>query len=230
MTKTIGIVGGLSPESTVYYYQYITHQYYEQFGNYNYPKIIIFSVTFQQYIDWMTEKNYSACEDDLVDAVSALNSAGADFAIIATNTLHYFYDPVSSRVNIPIINLVDTVRDYAQKHNLKKLILLGTKFTMTKPFYSEALAKAGIETLMPEPEAQNFIHKSIFEELTRGIIKSDTKKKYIKIIEELTASGADGVILGCTEIPLLIKQDDLRIHVVDSSEIHAEAALKYALE
>jgi aspartate racemase len=178
----------------------------------------------------MTKKNYSACEDDLVEAVNALDSAGANFAIIATNTLHYFYKPVSSRVNIPIISLVDTVRDYAQKHNLKKLILLGTKFTMTKPFYSEALAKAGIETLVPEPDAQDFLHKSIFEELTRGIIKDDTKNRYIKIVEELIARGADGVILGCTEIPLLIKQDDVRIHVVDSSEIHAEAALKYALE
>jgi len=229
MKKTIGILGGLSPESTIYYYQYITRKYAERFGDYSYPRIIINSVTFQDYIDWGNLGNWKAVEDDMVKSISALKSAGADFVIIATNTMHYVYEAVSKRVEVPILSLVEAVCKYAEKLKVTKLALLGTKLTMRKPFYSEALAKIGVETLVPEPEQQDVVHGIIFSELTKGIINPSSHSKLLKIITALTEQGAEGVILGCTEIPLLIKPEDLRIHVLDSSLIHAEAALNYAL-
>lgn len=228
--KKIGIVGGLSPESTIYYYKYLTHRYTEQFGDYGYPHIIIYSVTFQDYLDWGKADNWKAIEDDLVFALNALDHANADFAIIATNTMHYLYDSIVKRTNIPIINLVEVVSDYAQKLDIKKLGLLGTKFTMSHDFYLKALSKVGVDTIVPDPEDQKVVNDVIFHELTRGIITGESKDKYLKIINGLVEKGAEGVILGCTEIPLLIKQEDLKIHVLDSSKIHAEAALRYALE
>ncbi|UCE39625.1 MAG: amino acid racemase [Thermoplasmata archaeon] len=228
--KKIGIVGGLSPESTIYYYKYITQSYTKQFGDYSYPNIIIYSATFQDYIDWGKARDWGAMEEDLVDALNALEQAKADFAIIATNTMHHIYDSLVKRTNIPILSLVDAVCDHANKLDINKIGLLGTKFTMTHDFYPNALAKAGIETLVPSPENQTIVNDIIFDELVKGIIRDESKSKYLKIIEELVDQGAQGVILGCTEIPLLIKQEDLKIHVLDSSKIHAEAALKYALE
>lgn len=223
-------MGGLSPESTVYYYQYITHRYTRQFGDFGYPNIIIYSVTFQEYLDWGKSGDWRAIEDGMVSGILALEHAGADFALIATNTLHHIYDSVVKRTNIPILSIVSAVCSHAQTLGVENLGLLGTKFTMRKQFYPEALAKIGIETLVPGPEKQAVIHDIIFNELTRGIIKDQSKAQYLEIIDGLADQGAQGVILGCTEIPLLIKPKDLDIHVLDSSMIHAEAAFNYALE
>jgi aspartate racemase len=230
MKKKIGILGGLSPESTVYYYQYLFREYNNRYNDYHFPKIIIYSVTFQEYVDWGMSGDWKAVEDDMVEAITALKNAGADFVIIATNTLHYVYDAVAARVEIPILSLVDAVCKHAQELGVHKLALLGTKLTMKKPFYHEALAKVGIETLVPDPEGMDFVQDNIFSELSKGIIKPESKTKYLEIINILADQGAEGVILGCTEIPLIVKQDDLKIHVLDTSLIHAEAALNYALE
>jgi aspartate racemase len=181
-------------------------------------------------VDWGKADNWKAMGDDLVGALLALEKAGADFAIIATNTMHYLYDSLVERTNIPILSLVEVVSDYAQKLQIKKIGLLGTKLTMTYDFYPKALSKVGTETIVPNSEDQKVINDIIFHELTKGIITDESKHKYLKIINGLVEKGAEGVILGCTEIPLLIKQDDLEIHVLDSSKIHAQAALKYALD
>lgn len=228
--KKIGIVGGLSPESTIYYYKYLTHRYTEEFGDYGYPNIIIYSVTFQDYVDWAKADDWKAIEDSLADTLLALEKAGADFAIIATNTMHYLYDSLVKRTNIPILNLLEAVSEYTERLGVKKLGLLGTKFTMSHDFYPKTLSKVGIETIVPDSEDQKVVNDIIFHELTRGIIKKESINKYLEIINGMVEKGAEGVILGCTEIPLLIKQEDLKIHVLDSSKIHAEAALKYALE
>ena len=181
-------------------------------------------------MDWGKADDWKSIEDDLVNSILALERAGADFAIIATNTMHYLYDSLNKRTNIPILNLVEVVSDHAQKLQIKKIGLLGTKFTMTHDFYPKALSNAGIETIVPDSDDQKVINDIIFHELTKGIITYESKDKYLKIINDLVKKGAEGVILGCTEIPLLIKQDDLKIHVLDSSKLHAEAALKYALD
>ncbi len=228
--KTIGIIGGTSPESTVYYYQYITREYTARFGDHGYPPIIIYSVTFQNYLDWGRGGDWKAIEDDLVEKITALQHAGAQFAIIATNTLHYLYDSVVLRVRIPVLSLVGAVCEHGRTLGVEKLGLLGTKFTMNKEFYKNALANVGIETLVPERKEAQIVQDIIFKELTSGIIKTESKNKLLDIIKGLEDRGAAGVILGCTELPLLIKQEDLEIHVLDTSQIHAEAALKYAME
>ncbi len=228
--KKIGIVGGLSPESTIYYYRYITHRYTQQFGDFGYPNIIIYSVTFQEHVDWGKAGNWKAIEDNLVNALLSLEKAQADFAVIATNTMHYIYDALVMRTSITILNLLEAVAEYAENLQVKKLALLGTKFTMTSDFYPKTLSKVGVETIIPDPVDKKIIHDIIFKELIRGIITNESRNKYLKIINGLVDKGAEGVILGCTEIPLLITHDDLKIHVLDSSKIHAEAALKYALE
>jgi aspartate racemase len=128
------------------------------------------------------------------------------------------------------LNLVEAVSEHAEKLEVKKIGLLGTKFTMSHDFYPKALSKVGIETMVPDSEDQKVVNDVIFHELTRGIITDESKVKYLKIIQKMVDGGIEGIILGCTEIPLLIKQDDLKIHVLDSSRIHAETALKYALE
>jgi aspartate racemase len=227
--KCIGIIGGLSPESTTYYYQYITREYTNRCSDYSYPEIIIYSVDFQKYIDWGSSGNWGAVEDDLVKAIGAISKAGAEFGIIATNTMHYVFDSVQSRVDLPLISLVDEVAKHVKNQGITKIGLLGTKLTMSKQFYPKALESYGIETLVPNQEDQKIVHEIIFKELTKGIIKLDSKAKYIDIINELSDFGAQGVILGCTEIPLLIKDSDIKISVIDSSLVHAKAALDFAL-
>ncbi len=230
MKKKIGIVGGLSPESTIYYYQYITRKYTEEFGDFGYPEVVIYSVNFQNYVDWGKDDNWKAIEDDLVSAIKALQSAGAEFGIIATNTMHYVFDSVEKRVNIPLLSLVDAVCGRAKQIGINKIALLGTKFTMEKDFYPKALTKVGIETIVPNDEQRKIVNEIIFHELTKGIIKEESKNRYLEIIIDLAKRGAQGVILGCTEIPLLIRQDDVEITVLDSSLIHAEVAYQYAME
>lgn len=228
--KTIGILGGLSPESTVYYYQYLTRKYIEHFSDYGYPKIIIYSVNFQKYIDWGKSDNWDLIADDMVSVINSLHSAGAEFAIIATNTMHYVYDLVAAKTKIPILSLVEAVSSEAMKLGITKVGLLGTKFTMQHDFYPKVLNKVGIETLVPKENEQKIVDDIIFYELTKGIFKEDSVKKYLDVIDSLVSHGVDGVILGCTEIPLLISQEDVEIPVLDSSRIHAEAAFNYALE
>ena len=230
MKKCIGIVGGLGPEATVLYYQTLTRKYFEKFGDHNYPKIIINCRPFDQYINWGSHGDLTAMEDDLVKAVEELTAAGAEFAIISANTPHQVFDSVESRVKIPMLSIVETVCTHAQRLRIQKIGLLGTEITMTQDFYPKVLAKAGMETLVPEPADQAIIHDVIMNELSRGIIYPESKNRYIEIIDKLADAGAQGVILGCTEIPLLIKHDDVDIHVLDSTLLHAVAALNYALE
>jgi len=227
--KCIGIIGGLSPESTLYYYQHIAHEYLKRHSNYSYPEIIIYSVNFQNYITWCSKGDWSAVENDLVKTVNSLASGGADFVIISANTPHQVFEPVKERVELPMLSIVDAVVERAQKSGLKKLGLLGTKITMVGSFYPETAAKAGIEIMVPDEDEQEIIHGIIFNELSKGEINETSKQKYISIIDKLVSKGADGIVLGCTEIPLLITQYDVNIPVLDSSKIHVEAALDYAL-
>jgi aspartate racemase len=227
--KCMGIVGGLSPESTIYYYQHIIHQYYKKFKNHNYPKIVIYSVSIQNYIDWGDSGNHQAIADDLVSAIGSLVRAGADFALISANTPHIVFESVKERVNIPLLNIVEPVCQHASELGIENVALLGTKITMNADFYPKAFNKAGIEVLVPDEDDKELVHEIIFKELTSGIIRNESKIKYIEIINKLARSGAQAVILGCTEIPLLIKPEEVEIMVLDSSIIHADAALNYAL-
>jgi len=230
MYKRIGILGGLTPESTVPYYLHIIHRYEEMFHNHAYPEVVIFSVSFQKFDDWMEREDWESMELELAKGLRALHGAGADFAVIATNTMHNLYEKLDRWNIIPLLSLVDATAAEVKKTGIKRVGLIGTKFAMNKPYYREGLAKFGIKAVVPDEEDQVYIGKVIFEELSYGILKEESRRGYLEIMERLKEKGAQGIILGCTEIPLLIKQEHTNIPVFDTTSIHAEAALLHALK
>jgi len=229
MKKKIGIVGGLSPESTVSYYLYITRNYVERYGNYKYPEIIIYSVNLENYHKWRRTDRWDLIIDDLVSCLKKIKNAGADFGLIATNTMHKVFQQVADRVDLPLINIIDETALKAKELGLNTLGLLGTKYTMSDGFYQENLSKFDINALVPNSDQQEIIHKIIVDELVRGYVLGKSKDRYIEIIHDLVSRGATGIILGCTEIPLLIKKEDVDIQLLDTATIHSEAALKTAV-
>ena len=228
MHKTIGILGGMSPESTVAYYEYLTRTYTQRFGDYGYPAILIHSVSFQPYVDWPNQDRWDLVAQGLGDAAQKLEAAGADFIVIATNTMHLVFDEVQSRVGIPMLSLLDAVGEAIEARGFRTVGLLGTRFAMEKGFYQTALARRGITVLVPESDGRAFVNRVIYEELVAGQILDDSRKGYVRVIEDLERSGAQGVILGCTEIPLLVSEADVALPLFDTTTIHAEAALTYA--
>jgi aspartate racemase len=229
MHKRIGILGGMSPESTSAYYLHITRRYTERFGDYNYPEILIYSVRFQSYVDWPAAGRWDLVAEGLSDAGRRLEAAGADFILIATNTMHIVVDQVQESVNVPVLSLLDAVGDSIQAQSLDKVGLLGTRFTMEHNFYPDALNQRGIQVLTPDASDRAFINDVIYNELVKGELRDESRAGFVRVIDGLAERGAQGVILGCTEIPLLIGQQDLSLPLFDTTTIHAEAALNTAL-
>jgi aspartate racemase len=229
MPKKIGILGGMSPESTIEYYQYLTHTYTKRFGDYGYPEIIIYSVSFQPYVDWPNNERWDLVAQGLSEAARRLEAAGADFIIIATNTMHLVFDEVQASVNVPMLSLLEAVAEAILARGMKTVGLLGTKFTMEKTFYQDALARQGITVLTPEAEGREYVNRVIYNELVAGQILDESRRGFVAIIKKLVERRAEGVILGCTEIPLLVSEADVGIPLFDTTIIHAEAALNYAL-
>ena len=229
MHKVIGILGGMSPESTIAYYEYITRTYTQRYGDYGYPEILIYSVSFQPYVDWPQDGRWDLVEKGLAKAASKLETAGADFILIATNTMHLVFDEVQAQVNIPMLSLLDAVGEAILSKGLKQVGLLGTKFTMESTFYQEALKGKGITVLVPETEDRAYVNKVIYDELVAGKILENSRSGFVDVIRRLENQGAEGVILGCTEIPLLVSEADVGIPLFDTTAIHAEAALNYAV-
>ncbi|RJP69020.1 MAG: aspartate/glutamate racemase family protein [Candidatus Abyssobacteria bacterium SURF_17] len=229
MHKKIGILGGLSPESTVTYYEYITRKYTERFGDYSYPEVIIYSVTFQNYVNWGDSGEWNKITEDMVKVARALERAGADFGIIATNTMHLVFDEVQASVRIPFLHIADATAEAIKARGSSKVGLLGTKFTMTKPFYRERLAAKGISVVVPDAPDMDEVNRVIYEELVRGRLLDSSRKKFVEVISRLGEMGADGVILGCTEIPLLVSQTDSPLTLFDTTSIHAQKALDVAV-
>ena len=230
MHKKIGILGGLSPESTVIYYLRIVRRYQELFGDHSYPEIIIYSVSFQKFVDWMAKDRWNEITEELIRDIRNLAAAGADFALIATNTMHLVFDKVEEASPIPLINIVDATAESIRKEKINAVGLLGTVFTMERDFYREGLAKYGIETLVPKKEDRDYIDKVIFGELCKGLIREESRNSFKRIIEELTGRGAEGIVLGCTEIPLLIGEKDVSTRIFDTATIHADKALDLAIK
>jgi aspartate racemase len=229
MHKKIGILGGMSPESTVEYYQHITRAYTRRFGDYGYPEIIIYSVSFQLYVDWPGQDRWDLVAQGLSQAAQRLEAAGADFIVIATNTMHLVLDQVQARVHIPVLSLLDVVAEAILARGIKTVGLLGTKFTMGKNLYQDALAHKGITVLVPDADDREIVNRVIYDELVAGQIRAESRARYVDIIKKLAARGAQGVILGCTEIPLLVSEADAGLPLFDTTFLHAEAALNYAI-
>ena len=230
MYKKIGILGGMTPESTITYYMHIVHRYHELYGDHGYPETIIVGVSFQQYEDWMMKEDWDSIEKALLEGLKTLKRAGADFAVIATNTMHILFEKLQKQIDMPLISIVDATAEAIKAEGFKKVGLIGTQFSMTKPFYREGLKKQGIEVVTPNKEDQDYIVKVIFEELSIGKLTEESRKGYLKIIDKLVEQGAEGIVLGCTEIPLLIRQKDTDVKVFDTATVHAEKALQYAIK
>jgi aspartate racemase len=230
MYKRIGILGGMSPESTVAYYEYITRTYAERFGDYGYPEIIIYSVCFQNYVDWGNQERWDDVARGLGLAAQRLVAAGADFVVIATNTMHLVLDEVRASVDVPVLSLLDVVAEAILARRMKTVGLLGTRFTMEKPFYRDTLARRGIAVLVPDADGREYVNRVIYDELVAGKIRDESRAGFVGVIDKLVERGAEGVILGCTEIPLLIRKEDARLPLFDTTSLHAQAALEFALQ
>lgn len=230
MHKKIGILGGLSPESTVTYYLHIVRRYQELFGDHSYPEIIIYSVSFQRFINWMAQDKWNTITEELINAIRSLGAAGADFAIIATNTMHIVFDKVREKSPIPLISIIEATAEAIKEEGMDTVGLLGTRFTMEKKFYRRELASHGIETLVPDKADRDYINKVVFEELSRSLIRAESRNKFLKIIEDLIGRGAQGIVLGCTEIPLLVNEQHTSVKLFDTATIHADKALEIAIK
>jgi aspartate racemase len=230
MHKRIGILGGMSPESTVAYYEYITRTYTERFGDYGYPEILIYSVSFQSYVDWPNQDRWDLVADGLSQAAQKLVAAGADVILIATNTMHLVFDEVQARVEVPMLSLLEATAEAIQRRGLSTVGLLGTRFTMEKSFYQDALAGHGITTVVPDAGDRAYVNRVIYDELVAGQIRDESRAGYLSIIRKLAEQGAQGIVLGCTEIPLLVDEASAGIPLFDTTQIHAEAALNYAIK
>ncbi len=228
--KKIGIVGGLSAESTIEYYKILIREYNKQMGGASSPLLVIDSLNLEIVRNLMVNNNWDEVYSTILSSVRNLEKAGAGIIIIATNTIHKIYEQLSNVIKTPIISIMDATAETIKKKKLKKIGLLGTIFTMQDDFYPLAFAKYDLEIIPPSEKDQEYINKVIWEELTHNILKEESRTRFLEVIKRLQAKGAEGVILGCTEIPLLIKQEDCNIPVFDTTTIHALAVLKKAIE
>ena len=227
--KTIGLIGGMSWESTVTYYKIINETVKERLGGFHSGKILLYSVDFAEIEECQEKGEWEKSAEILSEAAENLEKAGADFIVICTNTMHKVAGKIQENIKIPVIHIADATAHKLKQDGILKTALLGTKYTMTQDFYKEKLRENGIEVLIPEEKDIEIVNHVIYEELCLGKILDSSKKEYIRIIDGLKEKGAQGVILGCTEIGLLISQKDSPLPVYDTTEIDALSAGEKAL-
>ena len=228
--KTIGMIGGTGWTSTLEYYRIINQETNRRLGGLNSAKIILSSFNYSE-IDVLNKKDDHAGIYKLVlDAAQRLKKASIDFLIICANTMHQYVDAIENETGLKVVHIADATAEEIKKKNIPKIGLLGTRFTMEMDFYKERFKKFGIESIVPDKPEREFIHSAIMDELLKEIFKSETKNKFHKIIDDLQNKGAEGIVLGCTEIPLLIKQKDVSIPVFNTLEKHAIAAVDFSLK
>lgn len=227
--KTIGLLGGMSWESTVSYYKIINEEVKNELGGLHSAKIILYSVEFDEIERCQASGDWEKSGRILGDAAQGLEAAGADFILICTNTMHKVAPQIASMVQIPIIHIADSTADELEKYRIQRVGLLGTKYTMTQDFYKQKLIDRGIDVIIPGEADIEVINKIIFHELCVGEIKTESREIVKKIIDGIKTQGAEGVILGCTEIGLLIQQADSSLPVFDTTFIHAKRAAEIAL-
>ena len=224
--KRIGILGGMSYESTIKYYDLLLHKYFDEYNDYNYPEILIYSLNFQKVIDYELGNDTPKYVDYLMSGINSLQNGGVDFIIMAANSPHAVYDDLIQKTNLPILSIVEATAEKALEMGLKKLLLIGIKFTMQSSFYQRIFENSNMQVITPVDIEQDLIDQIIFDELVIGKFKNESEQKLLEIIHNYEV---DGVILGCTELPLILHQNDTSIKLLDTIEIHVEATLKYAM-
>ncbi len=230
LMRVIGLIGGMSWNSTAEYYRLINELIAARLGGLHSAQIVLYSLDFAEIESAQREARWDRAADILVGAGTALKQAGADFLVICTNTMHKVADAVAERAGLPVLHIADAAGSAIAEHGLHQVGLLGTRFVMEEPFYRERLRKGfGIDVLVPEQAERGIVHRIIYEELCLGKIEQTSRQACLRIIEGLEERGAEGIILGCTELPLLIRPGDIQVPLFDTTRLHAEAAVKLAL-
>lgn len=228
--KKIGLIGGISWVSTSDYYKLINLGINEKLGGLNFSECLVYSFNYADIKKNNDNNDWDSTFNMLLKGCEFLKSGGAEAIVLCANTMHLIADRLQEAIDLPVIHIAEETAIEIQKQELKKVGLLGTKFTMELDFFKDKLKEKGIEAIIPESEeVKDFIHYTIFEELGRGIVTDETKKRYLEIANELIKNGAEGIILGCTEIPLVIKEGDLSVPIFDTTLIHAKAAVEFQL-
>lgn len=227
--KTIGLIGGMSWESTVTYYQVINETVKAKLGGLHSAQCVLYSVDFAEIERCQAAGDWARSAEILKEAGLALERAGADFIVICTNTMHKVVPEMRRALSIPILHIAEMTAQALHEKNIHRVGLLGTKYTMQQDFYKEILLEQGIDVLIPNETQMALVNRVIYDELCKGVISTESKQKFLQIIEELAERGAEGMILGCTEIGLLIEQKDTEIPLFDTALIHAERAALEAL-
>ena len=228
--KTIGLIGGMSWESTVTYYKIINEIIKEKLGGLHSAKCVLYSLDFQEIEECQANGNWEKSGEILGEAAYNLEKAGADFIVICTNTMHKVVNQIKEKISIPILHIAEMTAEKILEKGLKNIALLGTKYTMEQDFYKSKLIEKGINVIIPDKNDIEIINKVIYDELCLGTINSDSKKKFLEIVDKLRNKGAEGIILGCTEIGLLIKNEDTDVPLFDTAIIHAEQAAIYSIK
>ena len=229
--KTIGLIGGMSWESSSEYYRIINETVRERLGGLHSAECIMYSADFEEIENLQHQGKWEELTKLMLNFAQKLEGAGADFIVICTNTMHKMAEEVENNTNIPLLHIADATAEKIIEKGLRKLGLLGTNFTMEEDFFKKRLEeKYNIEVIIPSQNDRRIIDSVIYNELCLGIIKQSSKEKYKEVINRLISDGADGVILGCTEIPLLVSQGDVEMPVFDTTTIHARSAVEFALK
>jgi len=227
--KTIGLIGGMSWESTVTYYKIVNEVVKEQLGGLHSAKVLLYSVDFQEIEECQVNGDWDKSAEILGAAAQNLEKAGADFIVICTNTMHKVVPQIQQKISIPIIHIAEATAEKLKENRIDRVALLGTRYTMKEDFYKAKLILNEIDVLIPNEADMEIVNHIIYDELCLGIISEESRKEYIKIIEKLKEMGAQGVVLGCTEIGLLIGQQDTTLPVFDTTQIHARKAAMFAM-
>ncbi|WP_439328477.1 aspartate/glutamate racemase family protein [Lonepinella sp. BR2357] len=227
--KTLGIIGGMSPESTITYYQQINRLVNQKLGGNHSAPLLMVSVEFEQIVQCQKSGDWQKAGEILAQAGQKLEQMGADAVLLATNTMHKVAPQIMEQINVPFLHILDATANAIKTKGLSKIAVLGTAFTMQDEFYRNGLTQRGIEMLVPDAKNQQEIHRIIFEELCVGKILPTSKQFYSQTIAELAQQGAEGVILGCTEIGLLVQQNDTVLTLFDTAQLHSEMAVGFIL-
>jgi aspartate racemase len=228
--KTIGLIGGMSWESSIEYYRIINEGIKEKLGGLHSAKSLMVSVDFAEIETLQHQGKWTESAQILIGAAQSLERGGADFIVICTNTMHKVAGEIQANTHIPLLHIADATAQKVKAAGIQKIGLLGTRFTMEEDFYKGRLIQNfGLDVLVPNAQERETVHRVIYDELVLGEIRQTSKERYLEIVERLVKEGAQGVILGCTEIGLLIHDGDCRVPLFDTTRIHAEAAVEYAL-
>ncbi|PKM90057.1 MAG: aspartate racemase [Firmicutes bacterium HGW-Firmicutes-12] len=227
--KTIGLIGGMSWESTAEYYRLINEEIKSRMGGFHSAKCLLYSVDFGEIENYMKTEQWDKIGRILINAAKNLENGGAGFILLCTNTMHKLFEQIQRELNIELLHIADATAEKILEMGIKKVGLLGTRQTMEQNFYKSRLEQEGIQVLIPNEKDRQIVHEVIFNELCLGKIKQESRKDYKTIIEDFISQGAEGIILGCTEIPLLIKKEDSKIPLFDTTYIHAMKAVERSI-